>query len=110
MTEAGISNTLKTTLMSNLIPYIMPKGFPVPEVMSGVGKVNELGQLCKTLGCMNILVVSDGMLSELGIVKKCTDGLAQSNVKFTVFDKVVPNCPDRLIMMGYNLYKHSKCD
>ena len=110
MTEAGISNTLKTMLMSNLIPYIMPKGFPVPEVMSGVGKVNELGQLCKTLGCMNILVVSDGMLSKLGIVKKCTDGLAQSNVKFTVFDKVVPNCPDRLIMMGYNLYKHSKCD
>ena len=49
MTEAGISNTLKTMLMSNLIPYIMPKGFPVPEVMSGVGKVNELGQLCKTL-------------------------------------------------------------
>ena len=25
-----------------------------------------------------------------------------------MFDKVVPNCPDRLIMMGYNLYKHSK--
>ena len=42
--------------------------------------------------------------------KKCTDGLAKSNVKFTVFDIVVPNCPDRLIMMGYNLYKHSKCD
>ena len=104
MTEAGISNTIKHMLISALLPA---KGMPIPNVIHGV---NELGKLCSKLNLKNMLVVSDKILVELGSTKKCTDGLKKANVNFFLFDKVVPNCPEKLIIMGYNMYKRNKCD
>ena len=71
MTEAGISNTLKHMLISALLPA---EGMPVPNVIHGV---NELGKLCAKLNLKNMLVVSDKILGELGLIKKCTDDLKE---------------------------------
>ena len=108
MTEAGFSNhTWKHMVISRLLPK---NGMPLPRVEAGHNKVQELGKLCTKLGCSNVLIVTDGVLSQLGIVEKCTSGLKRSKVHFTVFDKVEPNCPDKLIMMGYHQYINNSCD
>ena len=107
MTEAGISNTVKHMLISALLPA---EGMPVPKVVRGAGKVSQMGELCSKLNITNALIVSDPTLVEMGIVSKCTAGLNKANIDFSLFDQVVPNCPEKLILMGYNLYQRKKCN
>jgi alcohol dehydrogenase class IV len=57
-----------------------------------------------------MLVVSDSVLSGLGLVAKVERGLAAAGVDSLVFDRVEPNVPSHLVEEGLEMYKSFRCD
>lgn len=57
-----------------------------------------------------MLVVSDQILSGLGLVEKVVKALEVAGREAVVFDTVEPNVPGHLIEEGFELYKTSGCD
>lgn len=76
----------------------------------GEGCVQETGELAKGLGMTKALIVTDSVLSELGMAKEVQAILEKSGVKSVVFDKVQPNPTDTSVEEGVKLYKKEKCD
>ncbi len=63
------------------------------KICFGIGKFQEAGAITKDYG-QRALIVSDKVLSELGIVSKLQSLLADKDVETCVFDKVKPNPRD----------------
>lgn len=105
MTEAGRSNAFKTWLVSKLKPAL-----PVPKMVSGIGQLKNMGSIAKDSGCRNVLIVSDEVLEKIGLVGAVEQSLDAAGVRYTVFAKVLPNCPERLVEDGYELYRKNGCD
>ena len=106
MTEAGTSNRVKLWIGNKF----KPKRMPMPEMVTGAGSLRDLGEVARRHGLVNPLIVSDAMLERLGVVKRCTDGLANAGLTYVVFAKVLPNCPGELVEEGYALYQKEGCD
>ena len=88
-----------------------PRRTPLPEVRAGAGAATrELGGIVRALGMRKPLVVSDAMLVELGLVDKCTAGLARAGLDFALFCEVVPNPPVRQVEAGFRRYVDEGCD
>ena len=57
----------------------------------GPGCVKEIGGDIKDLGLEKALVVTDKVLIEIGVVKKVTDVLDESGIKYKIVDDIRPN-------------------
>ena len=107
MSAAATSLKVKHWLLKRIQK---PEKTPIPEVVSGPGVASQLGPIAARLHVKKPLVVSDAMLSKLGLVKRCTDGLRAAGLDFAVYDKVVPNPPESQVEEGYQLYIEEGCD
>ena len=76
----------------------------------GPGCVKEIGADIKDLGLSKALVVTDKVLTQLGVVKKVTDVLDASDIKYHVVDDVKPNPTMKNIHDGLKAYQDNKCD
>eukprot|EP00037_Helgoeca_nana_P000726 m.23344 g.23344 ORF g.23344 m.23344 type:complete len:439 (+) comp10962_c0_seq2:153-1469(+) len=83
---------------------------PEPAVHAGPGAIGQIGTVAASLGCRKMLVVSDSVLSGLGLVAKVERGLAAAGVDSLVFDRVEPNVPSHLVEEGLEMYKSFRCD
>lgn len=83
---------------------------PQPTLLVGPGSSARLGELVAGFGHGCILVVTDAIISKLGLLKGLTDALAAGGARFVVFDEITPDAPIPLIERGIAFYRDNDCD
>lgn len=91
-------------LLTRFIPI------PQPTLLVGPGSSARLGQAIAGFGHSKILIVTDSIISKLGLLKPLTDALTAGGAQFVVFDEITPDAPIPLIEKGIAFYKSNGCD
>jgi alcohol dehydrogenase len=83
---------------------------PIPELLTGAGAVKQLPAVIKDEGLSHVLIVTDKMLTELGLAKTFMASLEAAGIQYTVFDDVQPNPTIENIENGLRVYLENHCD
>jgi alcohol dehydrogenase class IV len=83
---------------------------PQPTLLVGPGSSVRLGQAIAGFGHSKILIVTDGIISKLGLFKDLCEALTAGGAKFVVFDEITPDAPIPLIEKGIAFYHANDCD
>jgi alcohol dehydrogenase len=81
-----------------------------PLSLVGPGVVNDLVEEIQSENYQSVLVVSDVVLTELGIVSQVTEKLEKSGVKYVLFNDVQPNPTCKNVNDGLAILKENNCD
>lgn len=93
---------------AGLVTRFIP--IPQPTLLVGPGSSGRLGQAIAGFGHSKILIVTDNIISKLGLLKPMTDALSAGGANFVVFDEITPDAPIPLIEKGIAFYKEHECD
>lgn len=105
MLERGLGTIMRGAgLVTRFIPI------PQPTLLVGPGASGRLGQAIAGFGYSKILIVTDSIISKLGLLKSLTDELTAGGAQFVVFDEITPDAPIPLIEKGIEFYKSHGCD
>lgn len=85
------------------IPYRMP------EYISGPGSVKKLPQFLREKNCDDVLIVTDRVLKQLGLLDPMLEALDQEGIRYTCFSEVGPNPTTDDVENGYRVYKEHNC-
>lgn len=83
---------------------------PQPTLLVGPGSSARLGQAIAGFGHRKILIVTDSIISKLGLLTPLTDALTVGGAQFVVFDEITPDAPIPLIERGIEFYQDNGCD
>jgi alcohol dehydrogenase class IV len=68
--------------------------FRTPSVLiTGTGSVQQVGVQAKKLGARKVLVITDKIINETGLVKKVTGPLQAESIQVDIVDEVIPEPP-----------------
>lgn len=81
-----------------------------PKLITGAGSFAKLPQTIKQDGVDSVLIVTDQGLMRLGMLEPLTKALAEENVKFCIYDKVVPNPTTANVAEAENMYRQNDCN
>ncbi len=105
MRATGLGALMKGAgLVTRFIPI------PQPTLLVGPGSSGRLGQAVAGFGHAKILIVTDSIISKLGLLKNLTDALTAGGAQYVVFDEITPDAPIPLIERGIAFYKEHDCD
>ncbi len=82
--------------------------FSEPEVVAGENSVLKLASLVKQKEIESVLIVTDGVLFDLGMIDPLCQELDKEGVKYSVYSKVVPNPTIDNIEEAYSQYLKNK--
>ncbi|MBM25240.1 MAG: L-threonine dehydrogenase [Chloroflexi bacterium] len=89
----------------------MMSTFFIPqENMMGKGSFNEAIESIKGLGYKKMLVVTDKVLVEIGLVKKVTDQLNAEGIETVIYDGTKPNPTVTNVEEGVAMFQANGCD
>jgi alcohol dehydrogenase class IV len=83
---------------------------PQPTLLVGPGASGRLGQAVAGFGHRKILIVTDSIISKLGLLKGLTDALTAGGAQFVVFDEITADAPIPLIEKGIEFFEEHRCD
>lgn len=83
---------------------------PQPTLLVGPGSSGRLGQAVAGFGHSKILIVTDSIISKLGLLTPLTDALTAGGAQFAVFDEITPDAPIPLIEKAIEFYQSNDCD
>jgi alcohol dehydrogenase len=105
MLATGLGALMKGAgLLTRFIPI------PQPTLLVGPGSSGRLGQAVAGMGHSKILIVTDSIISRLGLLKDLTDALTAGGAQYVVFDEITPDAPIPLIEKGIAFYEEHDCD
>ncbi|ELQ5997530.1 L-threonine dehydrogenase [Cronobacter dublinensis] len=85
--------------------------FYIPSVnMIGTNSLDEALKAASEYGYRNALVVTDGMLSALGMAGQLKELLAQKGIQSVIFDGTHPNPTTENVEAGLTLLRAHRCD
>ncbi len=84
--------------------------FHAPEVVFGLGALDEAGFAAARLGARRPLVVTDPGLLEAGWVEVLLDRLHEARLAPQVWSAVTPNPKDHEVRAAYDFYAGQQCD
>ncbi|ELZ8934527.1 L-threonine dehydrogenase [Cronobacter dublinensis] len=85
--------------------------FYIPSVnMIGLNSLDEALKIASEYGYRNALVVTDGMLSALGMAGQLKELLAQKGIHSVIFDGTHPNPTTENVEAGLTLLRAHRCD
>lgn len=87
--------------------YFIPWG--MPKTLEGAGCLAKLPAFIKEKGFSKVLVVTDKVLMELGLLNKMFESMDECGVEYVVYDGVQPNPTDINISEGLKLFKENNC-
>ena len=93
---------------AGLVTRFIP--FPQPTLLVGPGSSGRLGQAIAGFGHNKILIVTDSIISKLGLLKDLTDALTSGGAQYVVFDEITPDAPIPLIEKGIAFFESHGCD
>ena len=83
---------------------------PQPTILVGPGASGRLGQTIAGFGHEKILIVTDSIISKLGLLDDLTKALTAGGAEYVVFDAITPDAPIPLIEEGIDFYLEHGCD
>lgn len=83
---------------------------PQPTLLVGPGSSGRLGQSIAGFGHQKLLIVTDKVISQLGLLKDLTDALTAGGSSYVVFDEITPDAPIPLIERGIEFHREHDCD
>ncbi len=83
---------------------------PQPTLMVGPGSSARMGEVIAGFGHSKVLIVTDGVISKLGLLNSIQDALHAGGTKTVVFDKITPDAPIPLIEEGIDFCRQHDCD
>jgi alcohol dehydrogenase class IV len=83
---------------------------PQPTLLVGPGASTRLGQAIGAFGHRKILVVTDGVIAGLGLMKPFLDAVQAGGTAVLVYDEITPDAPIPQIEKGIDLYRRKGCD
>ena len=86
------------------------KHIPMPRPMLYTGE-QATEELCASMvqaGHKHVLIVTDEILTKLGVIDRAVDYLKKNNVQYTVFDGVTPDPTYSVIEKGLDVSKKSR--
>jgi alcohol dehydrogenase len=93
---------------AGVVTRLLP--IPQPTMLVGPGASGRLGQAINDFGHRKILIVTDAVISKLGLMAPLTAALREGGSAFVVFDAITPDAPIPLIEQGIALFKEEGCD
>jgi len=109
-----LSQSLRTTALSaamrgaGLAVRFLP--IPQPTILVGPGSSGRLGQTIAGFGHGKILIVTDNIISKLGLLDGLTNALSSGGSEYVIFDAITPDAPIPLIEEGIEFYQAHGCD
>ncbi len=94
--------------IAGVVTRLLP--IPQPTLMVGPGASGRLGQAVGGFGHRQVLIVTDEVVSKLGLLEPLVDALAAAGTGFTVFDEVAPDAPIPVIEKGIEVFSREHCD
>ncbi|MBO4548811.1 MAG: iron-containing alcohol dehydrogenase [Abditibacteriota bacterium] len=86
-------------------------GFMIPQnCQFGMGALKKLPDFLKLAGCSKVMLISDRMLEELGVVGKVRDILAAGGLDYAEYLDVVGNPTTDIVKACGDKYVAEKCD
>ena len=83
---------------------------PQPTLLVGAGASRRLGELLAGFGHRRILVVTDRVVSQMGLADALLDALEKGGTGYVVFDDVTADAPIPMIESGIAFYRKHGCD
>ncbi len=83
---------------------------PVPKVINGAGCTNQLAEIVRSRGIGRVMVVTDRVITELGLPNNLLKALAKNEVLYTIYDDVRPNPTIQDIENGLIQYQKEDCE
>ena len=80
---------------------------PTPFMLTGPGSSVELARLIADCGARSVIVVTDGVLMELGVVAPVLNALKEAGLAVTLFSEVEPDPSIGIIMAGLDRLRAS---
>ena len=103
--SVGLSTAMKAAgVVTGLLPI------PQPMLLVGPGASKRLGQALAGFGHRKLLIVTDRVVAELGLMKGFTQALKKGGADFVVFDAITPDAPIPVIEKGISFYERRGCD
>ena len=103
------------TLFFRLLQFLLKTGtfilpIRIPETYRGTGAAMQLCEAIASSGAKKVLLVTDAMLVELGLVKPIQDKLEALGVGVVTYDGVKPDPTIEQIETGVDIYKGQGCE
>ena len=103
--SAGLSTAKKAAgLLTGMLPI------PQPVLLVGPGASARLGEALAGFGHRKLLIVTDRVVSGLGLTRPLVQALARGGAKHVVFDAITADAPLPLIEQGIAFYRRHGCD
>ncbi|NDP37181.1 MAG: iron-containing alcohol dehydrogenase [Rhodoferax sp.] len=103
--SVGLSAVMRA---AGLVTRLMP--IPQPTLLVGPGASARLGQAVCGFGHRKVLIVTDPIVSGLGLLNRLTQALTEGGTAFVVFDEITQDAPIPLIEKGIAVFKTEGCD
>ena len=84
-----------------LLPYYNPKI---------LDKVEDITQILKRKNIQNLMLVSDKSIRSFGITKPLEENLKENNIKYVIFDEVLPNPTVENVENARLIYLKNNCN
>jgi alcohol dehydrogenase len=91
-------------MLTRLLPV------PQPTMLVGPGASARLGQAVGGFGHSKVLLVTDTVVSGLGLMRGLTDALSDSGTPWVVFDGIGADAPMPQVEDGIACYQAERCD
>ncbi|MDO8447843.1 MAG: iron-containing alcohol dehydrogenase [Rhodoferax sp.] len=109
LSDVGRSVGLSTVMrVAGLVTRLLP--IPQPTMLVGPGSSARLGHAVAGFGHQKILIVTDRVISGLGLLDGLTRALTEGGTAFCVFDEITPDAPIPQIEKGIEIFKTEGCD
>ncbi|NNC55630.1 MAG: iron-containing alcohol dehydrogenase, partial [Pseudomonadales bacterium] len=79
-------------------------------VLKGEDSALQLAEQLSVLGYRNVLLVTDQILRELGVLDEIVKTLQRNGVEVAIFDGVLPDPAFDQVQAGEKLYRENNCD
>jgi alcohol dehydrogenase class IV len=103
--SVGLSTAMRAAgVVTGLLPI------PQPLLLVGPGSSRRLGQALCGFGHRKILIVTDRVVSEMGLPSGLIEALSEGRTAHVIFDTITPDAPIPLIEEGMAFYEKHGCD
>jgi len=73
-------------------------------------KPSQISKVLKAYGIYSVIIVTDKTIIEHNLLSRILKALNKASIKYTIFDKTVPNPTVQNVEDALNLYKQHQCD
>ncbi|MDT0596224.1 iron-containing alcohol dehydrogenase [Glaciecola petra] len=80
------------------------------KIISKIGGTSNCAHYCNDLGIKHPLIVSDPSIVNLGLIDELTTSLKRNNIAYEIFDKIMPDPSDDIILEGTQFARDNTVD